>query len=243
MVETKSSKRNKTLFRELRDALVEVRKNLEVYKNDDKYRLLEQEKLDALEEIYAYVFACHWLTHKSAKEKVQDFLKSDLNYQKTADKHGVKLNAMQVSISSSNKIIRAKVGNTTIEKILEGYVSPAMVHFRVSTAKLNIMSLVSKDLVGMLPDADLDIAITASDCKKELSLLELFSYARINRLIGQVDDKKLSFLRYILESEDEDYTYERQLILNFLEGDKIVHDAGERQLDALMRLLKLEKPF
>lgn len=239
MVRKISSNRN--VFRHLKNAIEHVREQVEVFKRDPKFHQQELYKLNALNEIKDYVYGCSWLTNEKTKLRVQNFLIHDLNYKKVASLLNTSQNALEVTISYANKIVKEKIGENTIQLILDGYVDTAMTQFRISVGRYNVMGLVLTEILGMLPEGELLPNISVADCKQELVFLKTLTYKNISDVLDRLSKERLTFLRYVLESNDSDYSFHRDMIARYLSGEELYttsNEEGKKQIDILIELIR-----
>lgn len=207
------------IFKKIKQGIDSVVKNLDAYKNDAVMYEQEVRKLVALKEILEYVKSYRWLTRRDAIAKVKGVLKADFNYKQVSDLTGVTVSSLQVSMSNASKLLEAKIGDTTIDLILNGEVEVAMVQFHTGTGAVDLSSLLISGVSDMLPPSENSIYVSVSECQRELEFLRSLTLEYVGKTLSALASDKLSLIRYILSCTDSRYSRQRGIILKFLSGE------------------------
>lgn len=213
------------IFKKLQSAIKATKKNLVLYSSSSDLGELEKEKLALLMSIVDYINTYEWLQRDSIKERVKAFLKSKYDYNKVAEEFGITKNSLQVSITYASKVLENKIGSNTIDLILKGELETAKLQLNLGLDVFNGLSLVIGDIADKLPQAANNTSIGLCDCTKELEFLSAYTYIKALSSLEGLDKAKLSFIRYVLESNDEKYSNERNLLIKYLNG--VVGGIGE----------------
>lgn len=218
------------VFKKVERAINEVKANLTLYKENDDKRMLELKKLQALYEILDYIKSFSWLSHQSSKEKVKTFLKCNYNYRKASEILGIPLHSLETSICYASKSLERKLGQNTIELILDGDINSAMLQFKVGTNSISISNLFCEGIIDMLPKPKKDNTLSLHDCANEIKFLNHITKLSLQKIIKSMDRAKLSYLLYLLTSSDAQYAYERNLLYKYINDDiKNIDDIAEKK--------------
>lgn len=208
----------KTIFRELYEANLVVVGDMKRCGSSNPVELAAlNDKKKALVEIAKYAKDGRWLRKAESRERCICFLKNNMDYQRTANELKCGLDALYVSVSYASDKLRKRIGENTIQLILDGRVDVAMNQFYALAGIVTMESLVTGSIVNDLPDANFAVC-HVSDCMAELNFLHDVSKAVIAERLGMLDMDKLAFLRYIIEKENPHYSALRSLIMNYLKS-------------------------
>ncbi|MGJ9382845.1 hypothetical protein [Salipaludibacillus sp. CF4.18] len=206
------------ILMELEKAVHETQENLKIVV-DEEARALEHQKFNALMEIVTYVNSLSWLKQKNAKEKLRFLLKTKFDKDNAAVEFNTTKNAIEVSLSRSQKILSKRIGNDTIRLILAGKVDQAMAKLRESTNQGGQNNeLILNGVFEFLPKSEKG-AFLIEECGRELYLLGRLSRFNIKKNIGLVNQKKLAHVLYIMSRSDERTADIKETLTSFLEGD------------------------
>ncbi len=205
-------------FRSLSKALATVSADLLSPSLPDSQRVLRKAQLGVLQEVDRFVKAGFWMGQERARERIQYYLLNDLSAAKTAEKFNTSENAIRVAVSKSNERIVSRLGAGLIDMIMDGKPAEALTAFKLATGDLRILDLVVSDVVTALPAPEFNSKLRVQECAKELSFLRYFTVSNVKKQAATLDQSKLSYIRYVLESSDPSYSFTRQAILNYLKG-------------------------
>lgn len=207
------------VFKQLAMAMVEIEKLLRDKSLSDESRVLLLKQRDALNEINDYLWSFEWLSHESSKQKVRLFLESGYNYKDVWQKAGsTSRTSFETSIWHAARVFQKKIGESTLQLILDGKVDEGLRQFRISIGKMDLTQFIPKSLCDMLPVKEYTRMYSLSECLAELRFLKNLTYSNIKSRLSLLDEVKLSFLRYVLESPDPRYAKRRELMYRYLEG-------------------------
>jgi hypothetical protein len=205
----------------VRDILIERVSTLEQEgKNNDSYYQEEKDRETLLKDIADYVKGATWLKQKTARERVLLFIENNFKTSIVAEILGKELNSTQASISHASKMLEEKLGKDIIKTVLESRnVSDTAIDFSLKTGVFNISLLLLPQFLEKMPEPLNSAQINLIDCPSELRAMQQFSHLFIqNRVLAKLDNSKMAFIRYIIESDDIRYSRERKLIFKLLYG-------------------------
>lgn len=203
-----------------------------------------QYKMKALREIEDYIMSFQWLSNSSLKtiERVRYFITHECSYKKTQEKFVMELSAVQVCIFRSSKLLEEKIGDNTLELIdkakTKEQVDLAMNIFNTNVNFAKTSKVLVKEVAQLMPKAKYCNGIKPLDCLPEAKLLMLYSSGYIKQVINSLNMDKLSFLLYIIDSDDVSFKKERLLFRDYLQC-KIKRDELKQELSNL----EANKPF
>lgn len=234
-------------LKEIEDAVKKIRKEIDSVDLDEVARELVIEQYNALMEIVSYINSLKWLNQERTKKKMSFFIKSKFNYKATFEEFGTSLNAIEVFVSEGQKKLKKKIGENTIDMILQGEVETAMIQFNLRTKSKRISpELFLPGIAQLLPEPKMNKFFLVSELQKELLLLVNLSPFCVNRFLKKIDVEKLAHLLYIITIEDGQ-SLERNEIISLLKGDYAEKDgeqiAVKKQIDNVIRNINSYRLF
>lgn len=214
----------KLIFKRLHEETLAVRNRLQspLFVTEEVKRL-EDKRHSALMEIVDYAREANFLSHASGKEKLRYFFKSHFNYKQTAAHFNCPQNNIESAISYAGKQFEKRIGSNTVRMIVQAQTQEAldgaMLQFHVGVNPLGSQSLFLFDLRKQFP-APVKMGYQVLDeFLHELKLLRIVSLRYIEKVLADVDHKRLSHLLYILQSTDSELVKERQVLHRMLQGE------------------------
>ena len=217
----------KIIFRKFIEAKELVEATLRSKEFYDEDNTLVRKQYSALKEIYDYIKTDETWAGKQSRRKVIIFIKNRGNYEKTRDEIGSKSrNSIEVSMSYLSKKLSIKIGDNTIELLMEGRVEEAMIQFHTGTGKLNPTDYIIEGLLNLLPEPEKSYK-TLEECKRELRLLLTLTKFNLEKVKKSYDTNHFSYLMYILTSTDIVVSEERKVLYQLLNGEFSRNAEGE----------------
>lgn len=204
------------IFREVAAEVREVKVRLAILGDDSSTVEQDKQKLDFLLRIVAYINSFIWLKKKSARRKLRDFLRSKYNYREIAEKYGVTVGSMHMSVSYVASQLKKRIGGV-LDLLRSGDIAGAEREFEICTGCYDDLFVrVVRDHFKPEKDAGVDL----STCEKELSFLSAFVSRNIENLVAALDRQKVEHLLYILlKTDDRSYSTIRSQLFRSLEGE------------------------
>ncbi|MBZ9688462.1 hypothetical protein G9F72_019210 [Clostridium estertheticum] len=221
--------------------------------NTEKDKVIEFQKIEALNEVCRFILSCNYVTDPKSREKLRAFLYTYFttnNYliMKTSDRYSQVLkilrqdpsndkdlkrvkHAINVVVLSNLKKLERMVGISTVDLILAGQIEKGLVQFREGTKIKATFGIVVKGVELLLPEPKESTVIKPENCTDVLFYFKSISRKEIKNTLEGLGMEKISFLRYILESEDSKYHDIRRLFMDFITG-KVTIEAVIKELEA-----------
>lgn len=194
-----------------------------------------EQQLSALMDLYTFLHSFKWLSHDKYKLKVKYYLEHDFDVKASAKHFGfTRVNAFESSISYAAKKFEQAIGRGTLDLILSGDVTSAILLFKVSSGALSLNSLVFDDMVALLPAHSPDPLTVLAECQSELDFFRDICKLRLERRLRTLSQSKLALIRGILESTDPSQAKLREYLYSFMLGNI-------ESLDSLFQLLDSEE--
>ena len=211
------------VLKELEDSIIGLKNRLENLNSTDEIDKVEYEetekKLNALREILEYVDTYKWVKHKKVIEKVKFVRNCRYDYSLIRDELDMTADALKSFMYRVNTNLSLKIGENTIKTILTGgeSINIGLSVFRVLTGSLPLEDILLKETFESLPNKKYT-TFSLKDCIEEIQYL--YTYSKVGREFEEMDldQNKLAFIRYILESETEKYKVEQRNLLAVLRG-------------------------
>ncbi|MFC5530477.1 hypothetical protein [Cohnella yongneupensis] len=211
------------MFRKLDQEFQMTKEKLETLTQPEELRF-EAKKLQLLTTLIAYVNSFEWITHRQTKEKIRVFLRSNFQYKAVAQKLGISLNSLQVSVSYASKKLQEKMG-TSLLLLQRGDLEAAEREFLIAIGRSEPFDLCLEGFSETMPDAEEIPDVDLTTCLGELKLLVFFTRWHVQKLVGSYDVKKLKMLLHIITSLDPMYVQERDTLIRCLDGNISVAEA------------------
>jgi len=211
------------IFRQLDNEYQLTKMKLQSSTDPEELRF-EARKLELLQTFLSYMESLAWMKHRQTKEKVKAYLKSNFQYRAVAEKLGISLNSLQVSVSYAAKKLEEKLG-AALQLVKEGDLEAAERAFLVAIGRKNPSDLFLSGLADVLPEADEISDVDLTECSEELKLLRFFTIGHVQKLVGKYDVRKIKQLLYIILSQDPVYIRERDILLRYVDGEISMEEA------------------
>lgn len=213
--------REKTVFKKLEEGIESVKAEItELCKQDTvDTELMSTLKLKqkALLEIKDYVNSLEWLTKKPAKERMKVFLAAKGDYKAASEELHDSLGSMYVFVTNATKRLKQKIGENTIELILNGDVKIGLVQFYTLTGKYAKEAILMGEVLDKLPQGRLEF-YDLTDCKNELRFFYEYSKAIMDKRYAALDEQKLALVMYVLFGDSPKYAKEKYHLMGTLNG-------------------------
>lgn len=213
-------KRSKMIMRDIVYCLEWVREEkdkIDVRTESIKYKkflLLEKD----LEDIEKYINSGEWLVRQEAQDKIKYIIKTNYNYGLVAQKYNTTEDAIRTFITYCNQKLKEKIGENTIDLLLEGKRGVAKAQFETLRGLYALNNLYPQNVLDMLPKSR-EAGYTLEECKKELEFLYVYSQEHLLELYEQCDMQKLANILHYMESTSPDISYERYGLVRLLTGN------------------------
>jgi hypothetical protein len=204
------------IFKEVVAEVKEVKERLAILGDDSSTAEQDKQRLDLLLRLVAYINSFVWLKKQSARRKLRDFLRSRYDYRKTAEKYGVTVGSMHMSVSYAANQLKKRIGGA-VDLLRSGDIAGAEREFEIVTGCYDDLFLrVVRDHFKPTKDAEVELGT----CEKELSFLSAFVSRNIENLIAELDRRKVEHLLHILlKTDDRSYSTIRSQLFRCLEGE------------------------
>jgi hypothetical protein len=205
------------VFKEIEEAVRSVKGNLTTL-GGEKDLILEEQRLQLLVRIVVYVNSFDWLSHDKTREKLNSFIQSRYNYRETAEKFGVSVKSLHVSVSYASSRLKKRLGS--VLALLEvNEVIAAEREFLIGIGRSNPSDVFVGGIANLFSNPVKNTGVELSTCQRELSFLSYFTIRNIDRVISTLDRAKVCHLLYILLRNDTTYVSERGILISCLEGE------------------------
>lgn len=209
-----------------------VFKDLEMLKNETRLYLLRDDVPDdtvykmhfrkqLLDEIETFMYSFSWLRKSSIINRIDTYRNCHFDVSFTLKTLGeTSPKAFNTAIWTASKKFKELIGENTLDLIKRGDDAIARRQFLIRVGSLNSTRLISDKVIELLPEPSLTAGlIYASECRNELQFLKSLTLKNIESVVNRLDDSKLAFLRYLLDTTDSSYAVQRELVYQFLEGE------------------------
>lgn len=206
------------IFKEIEEGLAYLKREIVETNSDDKETLLDlKRRLKILLEVAEYVDSCEWLTKQDAKEKITKIRASKYNYKLIREELNLTEDAIKSFMKYCIRKVKDKVGDNTVELILEGDLRVAAVQFYTLSGRYKLQDLIMLEVYKELPESRFN-PDTLLNCRKEIEFLLDYSNAEFKRRYEELDKDKLEFVRYIIEKNTPKYSEEKYKLVGLLLG-------------------------
>ena len=177
--------------------------------------------------VIEWYIRCLSMVHKMAEvvhlsgrnqiERVRFFLKNKYDYTVFCKYFDITYDAAKVSISYANQRAREKIGENTVELILEGKIEEAKALFYFRSGQLKLRNFIVDSALPIIPPpAYMNTSI--KECETELRFLRVYTESMLDKRVDAIDTDKLAFLRYVLEGDNPKLTEERVELMELLKS-------------------------
>lgn len=186
---------------------------------------LVSRKLRALNEILEYVNTYKWVKHLAVIDKIKFIRHCDYDYQLIKRELHLSDDALKSFMYRINQNLNQKIGEKTISLILsnEKNWSDGLMQFRILSGTYSLKEVLLSECYSDLPEKKFT-TYSLKECLKEIEYI--YTYSDICRKLSKrdLDENKLAFIRYILESETEKYRQEQKDLMLVLQGINITYE-------------------
>ncbi|MEC1718737.1 hypothetical protein [Schinkia azotoformans] len=214
------------IFRRVEEAFRTTKSNLDTQLPEEELAI-ELEKMRLLSKIISYINSYQWLKHEQTRIKIREFLQSSYRYQEVAQKFGVTLNSLQVSVSYAAKKLEKQIG-TALDLLLSGEIEAAEREFLLNTGQTVPSTWFLDGVLERLPQPNKKVSADLSVSERELRFLKLMTKKHIEEMVGTLDQDRMKHLLYILLQNDRSFISEREILIRFLNGELDVKQVVQR---------------
>jgi hypothetical protein len=201
------------IFRELEEAVQTVHQRL--LRGSEVEDGLDAQRLRLLHDIAAYVRGYAWLSHTKSKERIKLFLKYRYQYGETAAALGVSRKSLEQSVSYAAKQLSRRIGDNTIDLIMEGQLELARQEFLLGTGALAPSDWFVGGIMERFP-AKKDAGVALHAAGRELAFLLRYTRRQLDLAASSLDSRVMAHLLYVLSATDASYMQERNVLLQCL---------------------------
>lgn len=218
------------IFKEIEEEVNEVKDRLAIL-GEEVDSSLDEQKLELLMRMVAYVNSYVWLSHGKTREKLGYFLRNKYDYRETAKKFEVSVKSLHVSVSYAANRLKKRIGGA-LALLRSGDIAEADREFALGTGALDTNLFISPihDRFAPVKNAGVDLA----DCENELGFLARFTQYHFGIVLDSLDRQKLEHLLYILSQNDRSYMSERSILYRRLEGELKPSEAIDQLIDGYL---------
>lgn len=216
-------------LKKLDDGIVSLTQRLRELEEDDstqqtEYVLLNK-KLRALNEILEYVNSYKWVCHKNIIEKLKFCRGCGFDYDLIKKELDMTNSSLKSFMYRVNKALNSKIGENTISMILSDSDkwSDGVMQFRILSGTYKLDDVLFKECYEDLPEKKFT-TYSIKECLPEIKYIYTYSNIAKQRAKASLDEDKLAFIRYILESETERYREEQKNLMLVLQGINITYE-------------------
>lgn len=204
-------------------------------KRDVKRLKLINAQLGLLVEILDYVKTFDWLKKADYKEKIQTYWFSKLNNNVLVEQYGLTQNNANNTILYANDRLREKLGENTLQLILDGEVDKARNQFYVNSGKIKLENMILSDVFKILKvSSEKPVDVSSEESLKVLKFLCDYSVAEMQRRYNDLDKGSQQYIRYILEGKSPKHTEELTDYIKLLLGTLSYTEYEEMKLDSII---------
>lgn len=231
----------KLIFKEIKEALIDAKKEINSGTLTQTELDLAKFKLTVLRDIELTIYEAHYVAQEPARERIQYFMDSNFDYHTVAEKVGTTISSVKSTISQLNKKAVEVVGDDTIKLVAEGLIETALTRYKHGNNKFITNTLILNEVMTIMP-APKDKTITSmASVKNEIKILKILTHNQVHKYLKGLNEDNLAFIRYILEVNDEKYTYEKEILRHYFKGTLMSLDnpTKEASLDEAISRLEL----
>lgn len=208
-------------FEQVYRAIIVEEKKSSKYEQEVKDIIKEQKKL--IEEMVEYVRSFDWIKHEKTKERVRVYTKARFDYSIMCEQLDIPYDAAKSTISYINSELKKKLGETTLNLLMEGRVEDARLIFYFSSKKMRVDDFMLDCSMKAVPEPSF-MTLSLSECAKELRYLQAFSKAHFEKWQNVIDKDKMAYIQYIMISDNPRFSEDKRGIVKLLKGEKKVGD-------------------
>lgn len=211
--------RSRMIFKDLEYCIKDLKFSIKNWDTEDKDGLrLEKTKLAALLKVAEYVDSCDWLVKEEAKKKIKFIRASKYNYKLVQKELNLTEDAVKTFMKYCISRVKEKIGETTIDLIMEGNIRVGLVQFETLRGTYSMEVMFSPEIMDKLPKSDFNPEVL-TNCKKEIAFLYDYSKEEMQSRYEALDKDKLAFIRYILEKNTPKFTEDKYELVRLFTGN------------------------
>lgn len=231
------------LYRQFKKELTDVENQLAFFVTNrvsltDPTHKRIREKAQALNELNKYVDSFDWVKSKPSLDKIKAIIASDFNYSDVATQFGTTHNSLKVTFSRADKVLKSRI-ELPFNLVMTDKLEEAMQVYKLSTKEMTLAEYHSTlpllepviKLGFTNPQEDIDW----SEAVNALKFLNIYAKPKLQVGIERAGHQ-LGHLLYILLSADTSYTFERELILSYI-NNNLTLDEVITELTSYQQLL------
>lgn len=199
---------------------------------DSEASILETNKLKALTHINSYVDSLDWVATQKTREKIQAVIDADFDYVLVSKQFGTSVSTLKVMFSRNDSVLKAKLSKP-LDIIMSGDPSGGVDLFKLGDRELAVKNFRSKipllDLVTKSEPIEPSREYSTAELINALKFIKIYSKPQFELGITRAGVEPLNYLLYVLLNPTDQFGYQRQIIIQFLNN--------ELKLDDLVQLL------
>lgn len=174
---------------------------------------LLRRKMAVLRELQSYVLNGDW-TRKASREKYIALVKSKFDYKLIAERFNTTRESLDVFAARQNKRLEAVIG-AALRLIEQDKLEEGLDNFYSLSGVFSAAEFDFKPL-ELLPDTSQKDSYLVSDCAEEVEILRSLMKSNISKRLNGADCGKLSYLMFLLNSEDSAFSEQKKELVREL---------------------------
>lgn len=174
---------------------------------------LLRRKMAALRELQSYVFNGDW-TCKASREKYTELIKSKFDYKLTASRFNTTVESPTVFAARQNKRLERTIGEA-LRLIAENRIEDGLDCFYAQIGEFSAREFDYR-VSELLPKMSQKDSFLVSDCADEIEILRSMMKSNVRKRISGADLGKLSYLVFLLNTEEEVFRQQRAELIGKL---------------------------
>ncbi len=204
------------IVKELNDYAAEITCRLRELKNtgcsdSDECAFLRRKKA-ALRELHNYVLSGNW-TRKASREKYNALVNSGFDYKLIAQRFNTTRESLDVFAARQNKRLSTVIGEA-FRLIEQDRIEEGLESFYSLSGVFSPQEFDYKPLELLEPQKKDSFLI--SDCSEEVVILRSLMKSEVKKRLNGADSEKLSYLVFLLNSEDSAFAEQRAELIGLL---------------------------
>lgn len=169
-------------------------------------------KMSALRELQSYVFSGSW-TRKASREKYIALVRSKFDYKLIAQRFNTTRESLDVFAARQNKRLSAVIGEA-LRLIERDRIEEGLESFYSLSGVFSLREFDYKPLELLEPQKKDSFLV--SDCSEEVKVLRSLMKSEVKKRLNGADSGKLSYLMFLLNSEDSAFAEQRRELVREL---------------------------
>lgn len=170
-------------------------------------------KLAALRELQNYVYNGDW-TRKASREKYIALVKSKFDYELTAKRFNTTRASLDVFAARQNKRLERAIGEA-LRLIEQDRIEEGLDRIYAQTGEFSAGEFDYR-VSELLPKASQKDSFLVSDCAEEVNILRSLMKSNIQKCLNGADYDKLSYLVFLLNTEEDAFRQQRAELIGKL---------------------------